>query len=130
MTTNKFYFSITDVNQWGAIMSDGLVSTKGQVVIPKSLRDAFGIEPGSKIRFANENGKLVAHVVSRSLVPSLDVLLTQARKLAPPEFEDFGSQMGAEFIDDGWVAPRDALEMDTDTLIAAWNTQARAAKSA
>jgi AbrB family looped-hinge helix DNA binding protein len=110
-------------------VADGLVSTKGQVVIPKSLRDAFGIEPGSRIRFANENGTLVAHVVSSAQVPTLDVLLAQARKLTPPGVEDFGENLGNETIDDGWVAPKDALDMDTDTLIAAWNAHARAAKN-
>ncbi len=111
-------------------MTEGLVSTKGQVVIPKSLRDAFGIRPGSKIRFANENGQLVGHVVPVAAIPSFEALIEQARKLTPPGVVDFGVAVGDEAIDDGWTPPEGAMEMDMQSLIALWNTHARAAKNA
>jgi AbrB family looped-hinge helix DNA binding protein len=111
-------------------MTEGLVSTKGQVVIPKSLREAFGIMPGSRIRFANENGQLVGHVVSTTEVPSIDVLLAQARKLSPPDVIDFGPLVGGETIDDNWAPPPNAFEIDLDELVALWNQSARAAVSA
>ncbi|MCA3694337.1 AbrB/MazE/SpoVT family DNA-binding domain-containing protein [Aquidulcibacter sp.] len=111
-------------------MSDGLVSTKGQVVIPKALRDMFGIKPGSRIRFANENGQLVGHVVPEEAIPSLDVLIAQARNYAAPELAGFGEAQGTETIDDGWVAPANVLEMDLDDLAAAWNNHVQSAKHA
>ena len=111
-------------------MSDGLVSTKGQVVIPKALRDAFGIKPGSKIRFANENGQLVGHVVPDEAIPSLDVLIAQARGYAAPEMADLGDMQGTETIEDGWSAPENTLEMDADDLISAWNAHVQSAKHA
>ncbi len=36
------------------------VSEKGQVTIPKKLRDSLGIEPGQELDFHEEDGKLVA----------------------------------------------------------------------
>ena len=111
-------------------MSDGLVSTKGQVVIPKALREVFGIKPGSKIRFANENGQLVGHVVPEEVIPSLDVLIAQARTLSAPKIADLGEPQGKEAIEDGWIAPDNVLDMAADDLISAWNTHVQSAKPA
>ena len=35
------------------------VSTKGQVTIPKEIRDRLGLRPGSRLEFTAENGRLV-----------------------------------------------------------------------
>jgi AbrB family looped-hinge helix DNA binding protein len=40
------------------------VSEKGQVVIPKALRDRLGIRPGQTLEFSEERGKLVARRLS------------------------------------------------------------------
>lgn len=37
-----------------------VVSEKGQVTIPKALRDRLGIRPGQALKFAEEQGRLVA----------------------------------------------------------------------
>ena len=37
-----------------------IVSEKGQVTIPKSLRDRLGIKPGQALEFEAQRGKLVA----------------------------------------------------------------------
>ena len=37
-----------------------VVSEKGQVTIPKSLRDRLGIRPGQVLDFREEEGRLVA----------------------------------------------------------------------
>jgi AbrB family looped-hinge helix DNA binding protein len=39
------------------------VSEKGQVTIPKQLRERLGIEPGQELDFSDENGRLVARKV-------------------------------------------------------------------
>jgi AbrB family looped-hinge helix DNA binding protein len=36
-----------------------VVSDKGQVTIPKGLRDRLGLRPGSTIEFEVKNGKLI-----------------------------------------------------------------------
>jgi AbrB family looped-hinge helix DNA binding protein len=44
-----------------------LVTSKGQVTIPKELREKFGIEPGTQLDFsATEDGIRVRKVVDRS----------------------------------------------------------------
>lgn len=39
------------------------VGTKGQVVIPKELRDALGIEPGDEVSFWREDDHVVVRPV-------------------------------------------------------------------
>lgn len=40
------------------------VTEKGQVTIPKDLRDEFGIAPGTEVEFANQEGVLVVRKVA------------------------------------------------------------------
>lgn len=43
------------------------LTSKGQVTIPKRLRDTLGLKPGSRIEFAvNRNGEVVLHKSGRS----------------------------------------------------------------
>jgi antitoxin PrlF len=49
-----------------------VVSEKGQVTIPKPLRDRLGIRPGEVLEFREEHGRLVAEKV-RSRHPVDDV---------------------------------------------------------
>lgn len=37
-----------------------IVAERGQVTIPKALRDKLGIVPGTVLEFTEENGRLVA----------------------------------------------------------------------
>lgn len=41
-----------------------VVSEKGQVTIPKQVRDRLGIEPGQELEFSDEDGRLVARKVT------------------------------------------------------------------
>jgi AbrB family looped-hinge helix DNA binding protein len=58
-----------------------IVSEKGQVTIPKALRDSLAIRPGTELDFVEENGALVARRVTISdpiealvgLLPRIDV---------------------------------------------------------
>jgi AbrB family looped-hinge helix DNA binding protein len=36
-----------------------VINTKGQIVIPKALRDRFGIRPGQEVELREDKGKLV-----------------------------------------------------------------------
>jgi AbrB family looped-hinge helix DNA binding protein len=67
-----------------------IVSEKGQVTIPKELRDQMGIRPGQVIDFIEKNGQLIAtkwitnDPVSRlygilKLPRSTDELITEMR---------------------------------------------------
>lgn len=42
---------------------NSIVSEKGQVTIPKALRDRLGIRPGAVLDFREESGRLVARKV-------------------------------------------------------------------
>jgi antitoxin PrlF len=49
-----------------------IVSEKGQITIPKRLRDRLGIRPGSVLDFEEEHGRLVAtKVVERDPVDAV-----------------------------------------------------------
>jgi AbrB family looped-hinge helix DNA binding protein len=49
------------------------VSEKGQVTIPKALRDKLGLRPGSVIEFDARNGLLVGRKASAGADPVLAV---------------------------------------------------------
>ena len=54
-----------------------IVSEKGQVTIPKQLRDSLGIEPGQELDFTEENGRLIARkVTNRDPVDAVYGVLT------------------------------------------------------
>lgn len=49
-----------------------IVSEKGQVTIPKALRDRLGIRPGEILEFEEDSGRLVAKkVVQRDALDEL-----------------------------------------------------------
>ena len=45
------------------------VAERGQVVIPKALRDRLGVKPGTVLEFSEERGRLIA-VKSETLSPA------------------------------------------------------------
>jgi AbrB family looped-hinge helix DNA binding protein len=56
-----------------------VVGEKGQVTIPKPLRDSLGIRPGTELEFEEERGKLVAtQVVARDPLEALVGLVARA----------------------------------------------------
>jgi antitoxin PrlF len=49
-----------------------VVSEKGQITIPKSMRDRLGIRPGVAVEFREEQGRLIVEKApSRSVVDEL-----------------------------------------------------------
>ena len=40
-------------------MQASIVNKKGQIVIPKSLREKYGIKPGTKVGFIEKDGELI-----------------------------------------------------------------------
>jgi antitoxin PrlF len=41
-----------------------VVAERGQVTIPKTLRDRLGVRPGTLLEFSEENGRLIAVKIS------------------------------------------------------------------
>ena len=54
-----------------------VINTKGQIVIPKILRERFGIQPGQEVEFKEEHGKLV--LVKKGLKEKFGVLSKKYR---------------------------------------------------
>lgn len=56
------------------------ITSKGQVTIPKEIRDELGLKPRDKIRFSLENG----YVVLRKAYPSLEEIVGSLPPLEMP----------------------------------------------
>jgi AbrB family looped-hinge helix DNA binding protein len=56
------------------------LTSKGQVTVPKEVRDELGLKPHDKIRFSLENG----HVVLRKAYPSLEDIVGRLPPLGMP----------------------------------------------
>lgn len=50
-------------------------TVKGQVVIPAPLRRKFGINPGTKVHFSEEEGRIVLRPVTRDYIRSVRGML-------------------------------------------------------
>ena len=46
------------------------MSTKGRLVVPARIRRRFGIKPGTRIVFLEENGRLILQPVTRKYIHS------------------------------------------------------------
>ena len=74
------------------------VTEKGQVTIPKNIRTASGVLPGSEVTFSLEGGKIVIKKVSgggnTDRRAQMRAAAAKVRKSMSPEFR----QMGADEI--------------------------------
>ena len=79
-----------------------LVTEKGQVTIPKHIRDAAGVMPGSEVDFSLEGGRIVimprgTHVKDDRRV-RLQAAAAKVRKSLSPEFRQFSAEEIMAFI--------------------------------
>ena len=74
------------------------VTEKGQVTIPKHIRDAAGMLPGSEVSFALEAGRIVITKISSGMKDdrraALQAAAVRVRESLDPKFR----QMGADEI--------------------------------
>jgi len=73
------------------------VTDKGQVTIPKRLRDAAGILPGSRVSFTLEGGKIIIQKAGMGMGDRREALRIAADKAYKTLDEPF-RQMGSEEI--------------------------------
>jgi len=52
-------------------IESGVVTTKGQLVIPARLRRRFGIKKGTVVTFTEDNGRLIVQPVTREFIRGL-----------------------------------------------------------
>lgn len=78
------------------------VTEKGQVTIPKPIRDASGIRPGTEVRFSLEGGKVVltpvASHVREDRRAELRAAAARVRRSLAPEFRQLGADEIMEFL--------------------------------
>ncbi len=58
-------------------METSLMTTKGQVVVPARLRKKYGIQPGKKIAFFEENGYIVLKPMDESFFSQYAGMLSE-----------------------------------------------------
>jgi AbrB family looped-hinge helix DNA binding protein len=51
-------------------METSYVTSKGQVVVPARIRRKYGIKPGTRLNFVEENGRLLVQPVTREFIRS------------------------------------------------------------
>jgi len=51
-------------------MNTAYVTTKGQLVVPARIRRRYGIKPGTRINFVEENGRIIFQPVTREYIDS------------------------------------------------------------
>lgn len=78
------------------------VTEKGQVTIPKRIRDAAGIRPGTEVSFSLEAGRIVLTPVASPVRDDRRAALREAagrvRRSLAPEFRQLGADDIMEFL--------------------------------
>jgi antitoxin PrlF len=85
-----------------------LVTDKGQVTIPKHIRDAAGVAPGSEVAFSLEGRRIVITPVATGVKDDrrarLRAAAAKVRRSMSPEFRQLGADEIMNFLrgdDDG-----------------------------
>ena len=78
------------------------VSEKGQVTIPKHIRTAAGVAPGSEVSFSLDGSKIVITPVASSVRDDrrakLRAAAAKVRNTLNPEFRQLGAQEIMNFL--------------------------------
>ena len=79
-----------------------LVTEKGQVTIPKHIRQAAGVAPGSEVSFSLEGSKIVITRVGTAVKgdrrAKLRVAAARVRRSMSPEFQQRGADEIMSFL--------------------------------
>lgn len=79
-----------------------LVSEKGQVTIPKDIRAAAGVVPGSEVSFSLDGGKIVITLVGSPVRDDrrekLRAAAARVRSTLNPAFRQLGAQEIMDFL--------------------------------
>ena len=82
-----------------------LVTEKGQVTIPKHIRAAAGVVPGSEVSVSLDGGKIiitpVASNVRNDRRAKLRAAAAKVRRTMGPEFRQLGAQEIMDFLRGG-----------------------------
>jgi AbrB family looped-hinge helix DNA binding protein len=102
-------------------VSAARVSGKGQLVIPAEIREKFGIEPGTRVRFVEEGPRLV--LVLESLAAKLR-MIDAARgitaggpSMTDSLLEDRRLERDRELREEGWQASMIVYALDSSAVL-------------
>lgn len=73
-------------------MSTAKLTSKGQMTLPKDVRDALGLKPGDKVDFVEEQGRFVVKPRTRSAMELAGILHDPNRK--PMTIEEMDEALG------------------------------------
>ncbi len=86
------------------------VTEKGQVTIPKHIRQAAGVAPGSEVTFSLEGSKIVITPIGTGAKEDrrakLRAAAARVRKSMSPEFRQLGADEIMAFLRGDGAAPR------------------------
>src|ERR1700691_763698 len=66
------YCEMTDKN-----VNTAYVTSKGQLVVPSRIRRRFGIKPGTRVNFAEEDGRIIFQPVTPAYIHSFRGMFKQ-----------------------------------------------------
>jgi AbrB family looped-hinge helix DNA binding protein len=72
-------------------MNTAYVTSKGQLVVPSRIRRLFGIKPGTRINFVEEDGRIIFQPVTREYIHSFRGMFKQktgAKSILQEHFEE------------------------------------------
>jgi AbrB family looped-hinge helix DNA binding protein len=58
-------------------MNSACVTSKGQLVVPSRIRRLFGIKPGTRINFVEEDGRIIFQPVTKEYIRSFRGMFKQ-----------------------------------------------------
>lgn len=73
---------------------EATVGQRGQVVIPKPIRDAYDLRPGATVRFSIEDGQIVIRGDEDALTTYLDAI----EKRPEPDEIDWDEKHAERFV--------------------------------
>ena len=73
---------------------EATVGQRGQVVIPKPIRDAYDLRPGATVRFSIEDGQIIIRGDDDALITYLDAI----EKRPEPDEIDWDEQYAARYV--------------------------------
>lgn len=77
-------------------MSTGTMTSKGQITVPKDVREAMGLTPGTKVDFQFAHGQWVISAERRRAVDLVGILGSNGRRLTVEEMDDAIAEAAVE----------------------------------
>lgn len=89
-----------------------LITEKGQVTIPKHIRQAAGVAPGSEVAFSLEGSRIIITPVGTAVKgdrrAKLRAAAARVRRSMSPEFQQLGAEEIMNFLRGEETAPTSA----------------------